>query len=59
MLSEGKTNQQIADLRERSLGSTESMIARTLEALGIQNTKDVNGRVAAVRKYLNVVKPTD
>jgi DNA-binding NarL/FixJ family response regulator len=59
LLSEGKTNQQIADLRERSLGSTESMIARTLEALGIQNDKDVNGRVAAVRKYLNVVRPTD
>jgi DNA-binding NarL/FixJ family response regulator len=59
MLSEGKTNQQIAELRERSLGSTESMIARTLEALGIQNDKDVNGRVAAVRKYLNVVRPTD
>ncbi len=59
LLSEGKTNQQIADLRERSLGSTESMIARTLEALGIQNTKDLNGRVAAARKYLNVVKPTN
>jgi DNA-binding NarL/FixJ family response regulator len=59
LLSEGKTNQQIAELRERSLGSTESMIARTLEALGIQNDKDVNGRVAAVRKYLNVVRPTD
>jgi DNA-binding NarL/FixJ family response regulator len=59
LLSEGKTNQQIAELRERSLGSTESMIARTLEALGIQNSKDVNGRVAAVRKYLNAVKPTD
>ena len=59
LLSEGKTNQQIAELRERSLGSTESMIARTLEALGIQNDKDVNRRVAAVRKYLKVVRPTD
>jgi len=59
LLSEGKTNQQIAELRERSLGSTESMIARTLEALGIQNDKDVNRRVAAARKYLKVVRPTD
>ncbi len=59
LLSEGKTNQQIADIRERSLGSTESMIARTLEALDIPTDIDINGRVAAVRKYISVVKPSN
>jgi DNA-binding NarL/FixJ family response regulator len=59
LLSEGKTNQQIADVRKRSLGSTESMIARTLEALDIPTDIDINGRVAAVRKYISVVKPSN
>ena len=56
LLSEGKTNQQIADLRKRSLGATEGTIARTLEALGITSELDINGRVLAVQKYLTVVK---
>jgi len=56
LLSEGKTNQQIADLRKRSLGATEGTIARTLEALGITSELDINGRVLAVQKYMTVVK---
>jgi hypothetical protein len=35
------------------------MIARTLEALDIPTDIDINGRVAAVRKYISVVKPSN
>jgi DNA-binding NarL/FixJ family response regulator len=59
LLSEGKTNQQIADTRKRSLGATESAISRTLEALGISGDLDTNSRVSAVRKYLTVIKPNE
>ena len=59
LLSEGKTNQQIADIRKRSLGATEGTIARTLETLGITSDLDVNGRVAAVRKYFSILKPSN
>jgi DNA-binding NarL/FixJ family response regulator len=59
LLAEGKTNHQIADIRERSLGATESVISRTLEALGLDTDLDANTRVTAVRKYLTVIKPND
>lgn len=52
LLSEGKTNQQIADIRQRSIAATESAITRTLEVLGIASDAEVNVRVAAARKYL-------
>lgn len=57
LLADGKTNQQIADLRGRSLGATESAVARTLEAIGITNDAEVNTRVSAARKYLAVIRP--
>ena len=51
LLAEGKTNQQIADTRKRSLGATESAIARTLEAIGISPEADMNLRVSAAMQY--------
>lgn len=55
LIVEGRTNQQIADLRQRSLGATESAITRTLEALGIDRDADLNVRAEAVRTYFEAV----
>lgn len=57
LISEGKTNQQIADIRGRSLGATESAISRTLKALGIDANSDVNARVLATNQYASKIKP--
>lgn len=53
LLSEGKTNQQIAEIRQRSIAATESAITRTLEVLGIDSDSDINVRVTAARKFLS------
>ena len=55
LIAEGKSNQQIADIRNRSLGATESAITRTLESLGIKRDAEVNVRVEAVRSYFQAV----
>lgn len=55
LISEGKTNQQIADIRNRSIGATESAITRTLDSLGINRDAEVNVRVEAVRSYFQAV----
>jgi DNA-binding NarL/FixJ family response regulator len=52
MIAEGKTNQQIADLRQRSLSATEGTIARAFTALGIDPASEVNARVLAARTFL-------
>jgi DNA-binding NarL/FixJ family response regulator len=57
LLSEGKTNQQIADARGRSLSATESAVTRTLEELDIPKDAEVNVRVAATRKYFEAISP--
>jgi DNA-binding NarL/FixJ family response regulator len=54
-ISDGKTNQQIADIRGRSLSATESAVTRTLEELGIAKDAEANVRVAATRKYLDAI----
>lgn len=56
LLAEGKTNQQIADLRKRSLAATESAVTRTLEALGVDAQAEQNVRVAAAMRYAGAVK---
>jgi DNA-binding NarL/FixJ family response regulator len=56
LLAEGKTNQQIADIRQRSLAATESAITRTLEALGIATDSEQNVRVAAAMRFAGVVR---
>lgn len=58
LIAAGKTNQQIADLRKRSLAATESAVTRTLEALGVDARADQNVRVAAAMRYAGVVKST-
>lgn len=55
LIAEGKTNQQISDLRGRSLAATESAISRTLKALNIETSSDLNTRVLAAREYMKNV----
>lgn len=55
LISEGKTNQQIAEIRKRSIGATESAITRTLESLNISRDSDINVRVEAVKSYFQAV----
>jgi DNA-binding NarL/FixJ family response regulator len=52
LMAEGKTNQQISDLRGRSLAATESAISRTLKSLNIDSSSDLNTRVLAAREYI-------
>lgn len=52
LIAEGKTNQQIADIRHRSLSATEGSISRAFAALGIEASSEHNARVLAVRKFL-------
>lgn len=51
LLAEGKTNQQIADVRKRSLAATSSAVTRTLEAIGVDADAELNVRVAAAIAY--------
>jgi DNA-binding NarL/FixJ family response regulator len=55
LLSQGHTNAQIAEIRQRSLAATESAIARTLDAMGIDTKSEGNSRVEAVAQYLAVM----
>lgn len=57
LIAQGMTNQQIADLRGRSLGATESAVARTLKALGVDAHSDLNARVVATNEYMSKIKP--
>jgi DNA-binding NarL/FixJ family response regulator len=52
LISEGKTNAQIAEIRGRSLAATESSVTRTLKALGLDTESEINVRVAAARALL-------
>ena len=55
LIAEGKTNQQISDIRGRSLAATESAISRTLKALGLDSASELNSRVLAAREYMKHV----
>lgn len=57
LIAEGKTNQQISEIRGRSLGATESVISRTLKALGIDANADVNARVLATNEFARKIRP--
>jgi DNA-binding NarL/FixJ family response regulator len=52
LIAEGMTNQQIADVRKRSLSATEGTISRAFQALGVEPSMDGNARVLAARKFL-------
>jgi len=51
LLADGKTNQQIAEARQRSTDATESLITRTLASLGLDSNVDINARVFAAREF--------
>lgn len=52
LIAEGKTNQQISDMRGRSIAATESAISRTMKALEIDSSSELNTRVLAAREYI-------
>lgn len=58
MVAEGRSNQQIAEDRNRTVGSVESMLTRIFVLLGIDATADRNARVAAARAYLEAAGAT-
>ena len=51
LVAKGMTNQQIAEIRKRSLSATEALISRTFASLGIDLDRDANARILAVREY--------
>jgi DNA-binding NarL/FixJ family response regulator len=55
LLAAGKTNQQIAETRGRSVEATESLISRTLAALGLDANSEMNARVSAAREFLTQI----
>ena len=57
LLAEGKTNQQIAEARKRTVEATESLITRTLAALGLDSTADMNARVTAAKEFMSQIAP--
>jgi DNA-binding NarL/FixJ family response regulator len=57
LIAEGKTNQQIASIRKRSLPGTESLISRTLANLGLNSNIDINSRVIAATQFIQQVGP--
>jgi len=57
LLAGGKTNQQIAEARQRSIEATESLITRTLAALGLDSNADINARVFAAREFMSQIAP--
>ena len=49
----GRSNQQIAAERGRSLGAVESMLSRIFALLEIETTSEGNARVEAARRYMS------
>lgn len=54
LMSLGKSNAQIAQIRGTSVKAVEDAIRRACEAIGVDNSVDGNTRTAAVAKYLSV-----
>lgn len=54
LLSQGKSNAQIAQIRGTSVKAVEDAIRRSCEAIGVDNSVDGNTRTSAVAKYLSV-----
>lgn len=52
MVASGKSNQQIAHERSRSVGAVESMLSRIFAILNIASTSEGNARVEAAAKYM-------
>jgi DNA-binding NarL/FixJ family response regulator len=56
-ISEGLTNQQIADVRGTSVRAVEGMVSRIFEQLGIDVHATGNARVEASKKFLLATRP--
>lgn len=56
-ISEGLSNQQIADARDTSVRAVEGMVSRIFEALNIDVKDEGNSRVDAVKKYFLATRP--
>ncbi len=54
LMSQGRSNAQIAETRGTSVKAVEDAIRRACEAIGVDNSIDGNTRTAAVAKYLSV-----
>ena len=56
-ISDGLSNQQIADARQTSVRAVEGMVSRIFEALNIDVQDEGNSRVDAVKKYFLATRP--
>lgn len=56
-ISEGMSNQQIAEARQTSVRAVEGMVSRVFEALNIDVQDEGNSRVDAVKKYFLATRP--
>jgi DNA-binding NarL/FixJ family response regulator len=56
-ISDGLSNQQIADARQTSVRAVEGMVSRIFEALNIDVQEEGNSRVDAVKKYFLATRP--
>jgi DNA-binding NarL/FixJ family response regulator len=54
LMSQGRSNAQIAEARGTSVKAVEDAIRRACEAIGVDSSVDGNTRTAAVAKYLSV-----
>lgn len=52
LLAQGKSNAQIAGNRGISIKSVEDAVRRSCEAIGVDQTNELNARTAAVRRFL-------
>lgn len=59
LISEGKTNKEIARIRKRSIAATEASIGRLFESMEIEISDNINRRVIATRIFLEVTRPND
>ncbi len=51
LIAEGKTNRQIAEIRDTTIEAVEALVARMMRSLGLNAKSDQNMRVLAARKY--------
>ena len=58
-ISDGLSNQQIAEARQTSVRAVEGMVSRIFEALNINVRDEGNSRVDAVKKYFLATRPGD
>ena len=52
MLAQGYTNAEIAKRRGKTVSSVEQLLNSTFKALGVDNNKDINPRIEAVRIFI-------